>query len=335
MVKLGYDGEMSVITDGIYVSRYRACRDRDFLKQHNITHVINCASQSCDNHFPSDFMYLNLPLKDEPLSEEQLHLPLTPLENVIPYAALFIQNCLDSGGRVVVHCRKGVSRSVAVVAGFLMVERGASLVQALTLIRERRKVADPNVWFVENLKEYQFKLQLERMQWIRSGQPALPLPVPVGAPAPALLPPPPQQPEPSGAFQEHEQQLAALLLSASSAAAASMQGQQQPQQQQLQPLQSPPPPPQQQQQQQQPEVHKDKDETRENNNSGKGNSVQLGADAPSGPSPTAAKASLTVVAGSLAAPAAAPSPKQQPAAGISSHSPALLPLSSDSLTIHF
>jgi predicted protein tyrosine phosphatase len=333
MVKLGYDGEMSVITDGIYVSRYRACRDRDFLKQHNITHVINCASQSCENHFPSDFMYLNLPLKDEPLSEEQLHLPLTPLETVIPYAALFIQNCLDSGGRVVVHCRKGVSRSVAVVAGFLMVERGASLVQALTLIRERRKVADPNVWFVENLKEYQFKLQLERMQWIRSGQPALPLPVPVVAPAPALLPPPPQQPDLSGAFQEHEQQFAALLLSASSAAAASMQGQpQQAQQPHLQPLQ---PPQQEQQEQQEPELRKDKDETRENSNSGKGNSVQPGADAPSGPSPTAAKASLAAVAGSLAAPAAAHSPKQQPAASVAAHSPALLPLSSGSLTMHF
>jgi protein-tyrosine phosphatase len=322
MVKLGYDGEMSVITDGIYVSRYRACRDREFLKQHNITHVINCASQSCENHFPSDFVYLNLPLKDEPLTEEQLHLPLTPLENVIPYAALFIQNCLDSGGRVVVHCRKGVSRSVAVVAGFLMVERGASLVQALTLIRERRKVADPNVWFVENLKEYQFKLQLERMQWLRTGQPSLPLPA--SAPAAALLPPSPEQVEPAGASHElsqHEKQLTELLLSTSSPVPAVTAQQGQGQQQQLL--------------QQEPELHRGKCETHDNSisNGGNGSSVQPGAPAPGAASPTA-KASPAAVPGSLSAPAAAPSPKPQPAVGVAAHPGPLLPLPSSSLTMH-
>mmetsp|Transcript_87 Transcript_87/g.212 ORF Transcript_87/g.212 Transcript_87/m.212 type:complete len:210 (-) Transcript_87:90-719(-) len=177
VLRLGYDGEMSTITEGIYVGRYRACRDRDFLKQHGITHIINCAAQSCESHFPADFVYLNLPLKDEPISEEQLHRPLTPLEAFVPAASYFIQNCLDIGGRVVVHCRKGISRSVSIVAGFLMFERGASLAQALMLCRERRKVADPNVWFVENLKEYQIKLQIERLQRLRAIAPPKPVAV--------------------------------------------------------------------------------------------------------------------------------------------------------------
>ncbi|GBG32054.1 Dual specificity protein phosphatase [Hondaea fermentalgiana] len=118
--------------------------------------------------YPSEFTYLNLPLKDEPASEEQLHLPLTPLAKFIPSAAFFIQDCLDNGGRVMVHCRKGISRSVSIVAGYLMYERGANLVEALTLIRRRRKVADPNVWFVEDLKLYQMKLELDRFNRFRA-----------------------------------------------------------------------------------------------------------------------------------------------------------------------
>lgn len=168
MVRLGFDGEMSVITDGVYVGRYRAARDMAFLKKHGITHIVNCAASSCESMYPAEFTYLNLPLKDEPASEEQLHLPLTPLARFIPSASFFIQDCLDNGGRVMVHCRKGISRSVSIVAGYLMYERGASLVEALTLVRRRRKVADPNVWFVEDLKLYQMKLELDRFNRFRA-----------------------------------------------------------------------------------------------------------------------------------------------------------------------
>uniref|UniRef100_A0A7S2RZQ4 Protein-serine/threonine phosphatase n=1 Tax=Mucochytrium quahogii TaxID=96639 RepID=A0A7S2RZQ4_9STRA len=168
MVRLGYDGEMSIITEGIYISRYRAVRDQEFLRQNGITHVINCASSSCNSLFKDSFTYLDLPLKDEPKSDEEIFKPLTPLESFIPSASLFIQECLDNGGRVVVHCRKGVSRSVAIVAGYLMFGRGASLTQALTLVRERRKAADPNVWFVEDLEAYQLKLQTDRLNRARA-----------------------------------------------------------------------------------------------------------------------------------------------------------------------
>lgn len=168
MVRLGFDGEMSVITDGVYIGRYRAARDRDFMLDKGVTHVINCAASSCESMYPADFTYLNLPLKDEPLSEDMLHLPMTPLASFIPASAFFIQDCLDRNGKVMVHCRKGISRSVAIVAGFLMFERGASLVEAVNLIRNRRKVADPNIWFVEDLKGYQLKLEMARMDRFRS-----------------------------------------------------------------------------------------------------------------------------------------------------------------------
>jgi Dual specificity phosphatase, catalytic domain len=43
-----------------------------------------------------------------------------------------------------VHCHSGQSRSVALVAAFLMLEQGATLKQALDAIREARPQASPN-----------------------------------------------------------------------------------------------------------------------------------------------------------------------------------------------
>jgi len=167
-LSMSHDGDMSVILEGIYVARHRACRSKDFLLENGITHIINCAAGSCESMFRQDFVYLDIALKDEPKSQSCINVPAISLAKFIPAAAFFIQECLDNGGRVVVHCRKGISRSVSIVAGYLMYERGSTLTQALTMLRERRITADPNVWFVEDLRKYQAKLDAERLARVRA-----------------------------------------------------------------------------------------------------------------------------------------------------------------------
>ena len=57
----------------------------------------------------------------------------------------FIQGCLRRGGRVMVYCWAGVSRSVAVLAAYLIAAGHASSVDAaLALVRSRRASAEPN-----------------------------------------------------------------------------------------------------------------------------------------------------------------------------------------------
>lgn len=54
-------------------------------------------------------------------------------------------------GRVLVFCAQGVSRSVSFVLAYLMVYGKMSLVEAYDLVRQRRRLACPNVGFFKQL----------------------------------------------------------------------------------------------------------------------------------------------------------------------------------------
>jgi atypical dual specificity phosphatase len=90
---------------------------------------------------------MQIKVEDFPFAELAAHLPLT---------TKFIQDALWSNpeARVLVHCAEGVSRSVSVVAAFLMAQYGWSPKEAISFIKERRMVANPNFGFIQQLHEY-------------------------------------------------------------------------------------------------------------------------------------------------------------------------------------
>ena len=65
----------------------------------------------------------------------------------------FIGTALGNGGRVLVHCAGGTSRSGAVVLAHVLATRAAATVdEALALIQARRPTVGPNWGFLEQLK---------------------------------------------------------------------------------------------------------------------------------------------------------------------------------------
>ncbi|KAI9574116.1 phosphotyrosine protein [Boletus coccyginus] len=86
------------------------------------------------------------PLDDLPFSELAAHLPHT---------TAFLRGALtDPSARVLVHCVEGVSRSTSVVAAYLIAEFGWSPAQAVQFVKSRRRAAEPNFGFVQQLQEY-------------------------------------------------------------------------------------------------------------------------------------------------------------------------------------
>lgn len=65
----------------------------------------------------------------------------------------FIAAHLLEGHGVFVHCTAGVSRSATLVTAYLMMEYKWPLLQALTLVKERRPCIRPNDGFVKQLLE--------------------------------------------------------------------------------------------------------------------------------------------------------------------------------------
>ena len=56
----------------------------------------------------------------------------------------FIKEAKDQNGKVLVHCKMGISRSATCVISFIMKEYGKDLSSALIHTKDRRSIVNPN-----------------------------------------------------------------------------------------------------------------------------------------------------------------------------------------------
>jgi protein-tyrosine phosphatase len=109
---------------------------------HGITHIVNC-TREFECPFRNDFDYLHLQASDD------TH------QNMIqfwPSACSFIEEARQLGGRVLVHCAGGHSRSGSTAVAYLMKSNELTLEEALPMAQERRSSIAPNPGFLEQLK---------------------------------------------------------------------------------------------------------------------------------------------------------------------------------------
>lgn len=76
----------------------------------------------------------------------------------------WIEKARRAGGRVLVHCRVGVSRSATVTIAYVMQHLGLSLVEAYLVVRSRRLsvLIQPNMRLLYNLLGWEVRLARER-----------------------------------------------------------------------------------------------------------------------------------------------------------------------------
>lgn len=111
-----------------------------------ITHVINVTP--------------NVPKPNSILRENYLQIEINDSgeENILKYfntTGKFIDKALNEGGVVLVHCHMGISRSVSIVAAYLLYKRFSKTTNdALSYISQKRCVSNPNSSFIHQLKIY-------------------------------------------------------------------------------------------------------------------------------------------------------------------------------------
>ena len=71
----------------------------------SITHIVSV----CPDYPSTGPRHLTIPVQDSELDNLLIHLP---------EACRFIQNALDQGGRILLHCVMGISRSATVLAAY-------------------------------------------------------------------------------------------------------------------------------------------------------------------------------------------------------------------------
>jgi len=127
-----------VIANSVYLGGYQVAGDLECLQRNRITHIVNMAADVCDSSFPEHFSYLTYYLKD------------TNSEDISPlfYRTLdWMQSAVASGGRVLVHCREGVSRSATMAIAYLMWRQGLPFEAAHEKLRKARPICNPNTGF--------------------------------------------------------------------------------------------------------------------------------------------------------------------------------------------
>ncbi|KAG5306496.1 DUS22 phosphatase, partial [Acromyrmex insinuator] len=140
------------VLPGLYVGNYQDSKDADQLERFEITHIL--AIHDTARRLHSDKHYLCILAAD------------SPDQNLSQYFSLcndFIHAARLRGGNVLIHCLAGMSRSVTVAVAYIMSTTSLSWKEALKVVRVGRSIANPNVGFQQQLKDFESsRLQDER-----------------------------------------------------------------------------------------------------------------------------------------------------------------------------
>ncbi|XP_034753913.1 dual specificity protein phosphatase 13-like [Etheostoma cragini] len=140
----------------LYLGDMFMSHDKLGLWQLGITHVLNAAHgklccKGSDDFYGTTVKYYGVPAND---------LPTFDLSPYFYPAAEFIHLALASGGKVLVHCAVGVSRSAALVLAYLMIHHHLSLLSSIRCVQQKRWIF-PNRGFLRQLIALDRKLKDE------------------------------------------------------------------------------------------------------------------------------------------------------------------------------
>ncbi|KAK2463873.1 hypothetical protein APHAL10511_004178 [Amanita phalloides] len=137
----------------LYISDLSFAENPACLSSHRITHILSALPEAIYVP-PATLLHphppptrLQIRVEDFPFAELAVHLPRT---------TEWIGDALtrDPNARVLVHCIEGISRSVSIVAAYLMAHFGWTPSEAVKFIKNKRRAAEPNFGFVQQLHEY-------------------------------------------------------------------------------------------------------------------------------------------------------------------------------------
>ena len=139
--------QVAKITDYLFLCGAASVTERN-IREYGITSVIN--------------MTLDVkPLTMPNLETYQIRMDDTPNSKLSTYfdkVADRIHAAKNKGGKTLVHCVAGVSRSATMCIAYLMRYHKVSLLHAYTYVKTKRPVIRPNTGFFRQLIDYEKKL---------------------------------------------------------------------------------------------------------------------------------------------------------------------------------
>ncbi|NXN92639.1 DUS28 phosphatase, partial [Rhinopomastus cyanomelas] len=141
--------QLCKVTPSLLISNAKAACDEELLAGEGITFCINVTRQQ---PFPElqRVRGIRIPVFDDPA--EDLHRYFEQCSDAI-------EETVRSGGKCLVYCKNGRSRSAAICMAYLMRHRQLPLQDAFETVKAARPVAEPNAGFWSQLQRYEEELQ--------------------------------------------------------------------------------------------------------------------------------------------------------------------------------
>jgi predicted protein tyrosine phosphatase len=148
------------ITDRIFVGDLASAANKEAMKEQGITHIISAITGAYPL-FPQDFTYLTIHINDD---------AWVNIGEYFESVNNFIDETMKSSNtKIMIHCQKGISRSVTLLMGYLLFKYNThkqipkgnvdeAINNILREIREHRSIAEPNEGFIQALKKYIYTL---------------------------------------------------------------------------------------------------------------------------------------------------------------------------------
>ncbi|CAB4434072.1 unnamed protein product [Rhizophagus irregularis] len=154
------DKPTEIIEDFLYISDAVTAANSGLLAENKISHIVNispcinffgpsrityCISQRYPDWKPK---YLRLYVSDDPKGK---------ISKFFEVSNSFIHEANQEGGRVLIHCWAGVSRSATLVLAYLL-KQGLTYLDAFNHLKKRRPIIEPNPGFCLQLTKYEIEL---------------------------------------------------------------------------------------------------------------------------------------------------------------------------------
>ena len=130
-----------IIPNKLYLGNNESAKNLDILKNNQITSILICG-YFLSEFFPGQFIYKTLEIQDN-----EYEIIINSLIKGIEF--------IEKNKTILVHCREGISRSSAIVIGYVMYKEKKSYIEAENFVRTKKSDINPNENFVNQLKEFE------------------------------------------------------------------------------------------------------------------------------------------------------------------------------------
>jgi dual specificity phosphatase 12 len=150
----------SEITDKIFIGDLASASNFEALKEQGITHILTIMNGAYEI-FPDKFTYKMIHVNDDPWVD---------IGKFFDESNEFIEQALlKPGSKIMIHCQRGVSRSVTLLLAYKLKKMNdeekisvqfveQAIKNILTDVKAHREIADPNQGFLESLKAFVHRL---------------------------------------------------------------------------------------------------------------------------------------------------------------------------------